>query len=218
MTLAFDQPRPLSGAPGNGIQDLLAQASFEVLVMSTRTVAGPDPIGLVRPGDLDNLQRGVRYRVLAPDTARTAPRLSTRLAELTLAGAATRTVPRVPLDALVIDGTVVVLPAGRTGAAAFHLPGVVTSAVELFERVWPTAVPLSASCLPGDAESDQRERELLKLLAAGHTDAAAAAQLGISVRTVRRTVADLMNRLGARSRFQAGAKAADRGWLAERAS
>ncbi|MFF0147917.1 helix-turn-helix transcriptional regulator [Amycolatopsis sulphurea] len=148
-------------------------------------------------------------------TPRGPRRLSTRLAELSLAGASTRTIPRVPLDALVIDGTAVVLPAGVSGMAAFHLPGVVTSVVELFERVWPTAVPLQSAA--EDAESDQRERELLKLLSAGCTDAAAAVKLGISVRTVRRTVADVMNRLGARSRFQAGAKAADRGWLNERA-
>ncbi|GAA3583460.1 hypothetical protein GCM10022222_80290 [Amycolatopsis ultiminotia] len=216
MTLAFDQPRPLSGTPAGAVADLLSRASFEVLVMSTQSSFGPDPIGLVHPGDHANLRRGVRYRVLAPDAARTAPRLSTRVAELTLAGASTRTVPRVPLDALVVDGTAVVLPAGVTGAAAFHLPGVVTSVVELFERVWPTAVPLQTPATES-ADSDQRERELLKLLSAGYTDAAAAVKLGISVRTVRRTVADVMNRLGARSRFQAGAKAADRGWLNERA-
>ncbi|MBB4688368.1 helix-turn-helix transcriptional regulator [Amycolatopsis jiangsuensis] len=216
MTLAFDQPRPLSGTPAVAVADLLSRASIEVLVMSTQSVHGPDPIGLVRPGDQDNLRRGVRYRVLAPDAARTAPRLATRLAALTLAGASTRTIPRVPLDALVVDGTAVVLPAGITGVAAFHLPGVVTSVVELFERVWPTAVPLQTAA--EGADSDLRERELLKLLSAGYTDAAAAVKLGISVRTVRRTVADLMNRLGARSRFQAGAKAADRGWLNEQAS
>lgn len=216
MTLAFDQSRPLSGTPANAVAELLSHASFEVLVMSTQSALVPDPIGLVRPGDQDNLRRGVRYRVLAPDAARTAPRLSTRLAELSLAGASTRTIPRVPLDALVIDGTAVVLPAGVSGVAAFHLPGVVTSVVELFERVWPTAVPLQ-SAAEDNAESDHRERELLKLLSAGCTDAAAAVKLGISVRTVRRTVADVMNRLGARSRFQAGAKAADRGWLNERA-
>lgn len=34
-------------------------------------------------------------------------------------------------------------------------------------------------------------------------------------RTVRRSMAAIMSRLGARSRFQAGLKAADRGWLAE---
>jgi len=53
---------------------------------------------------------------------------------------------------------------------------------------------------------------------AGATDEVVAAQLGVAVRTVRRTVATLMNRLGARSRFQAGVKAAGRGWLLGRAS
>jgi DNA-binding CsgD family transcriptional regulator len=214
MTLALDRTRPLTA--GDSVRDLLAQASFEVLVMSTQSVARPDAIGLVRPGDEANLRRGVRYRVLAPDAARTAPKLGTRLTSLAMAGATARTLPRVPLDALVVDGTAVVLPAGQA-TAAFHLPGVVTAVVELFERVWPAAVPLAPSSLPGGAEQEQRERELLKLLSAGFTDAAAATQLGISVRTVRRTVAAVMDQLGARSRFQAGAKAADRGWLAERA-
>ena len=214
MTLALDRTRPFTA--GDSVRDLLAQASFEVLVMSTQSVARPDAIGLVRPGDEANLRRGVRYRVLAPDAARTAPKLGTRLTALAMAGATARTLPRVPLDALVVDGTAVVLPAGQA-TAAFHLPGVVTAVVELFERVWPAAVPLAPSSPPGGAEQEQRERELLKLLSAGFTDAAAATQLGISVRTVRRTVAAVMDRLGARSRFQAGAKAADRGWLAERA-
>jgi DNA-binding NarL/FixJ family response regulator len=62
-------------------------------------------------------------------------------------------------------------------------------------------------------ELSDRERQLLTLLTAGYTDESAAARLGISVRTVRRMVSGIMNRLGARSRFQAGVKAADRGWL-----
>jgi DNA-binding NarL/FixJ family response regulator len=62
-------------------------------------------------------------------------------------------------------------------------------------------------------ELSDRERQLLTLLTAGYTDESAAVRLGISVRTVRRLVSGIMNRLGARSRFQAGVKAADRGWL-----
>jgi DNA-binding NarL/FixJ family response regulator len=62
-------------------------------------------------------------------------------------------------------------------------------------------------------ELSHRERQLLTLLTAGYTDESAAVRLGISVRTVRRLVSGIMNRLGARSRFQAGVKAADRGWL-----
>jgi DNA-binding NarL/FixJ family response regulator len=67
--------------------------------------------------------------------------------------------------------------------------------------------------LPEAAELCPRELKLLSLLFSGTTDKAAAATLDVSVRTVRRMVRDLMNRLGARSRFQAGAKAAERGWL-----
>lgn len=210
-----------------GIEALLASAKQEVLVMSTQSIVARDPIGGVRRVDHENLRRGVRYRVIVPDTARTAPVLATRLGALALAGAVIRTVPEVPTDALVIDGSLpggrVVLPEDRTaggrslGTAVFGLASVVTTTQELFERVWLAAVPMSASDLSDAAELTAREKELLSLLVAGSTDESAAARIGVSVRTVRRMVADIMNRLGARSRFQAGAKAADRGWLAERA-
>jgi DNA-binding CsgD family transcriptional regulator len=211
------------GASNAGVEALLAGAHREVLVMSTLSVAARDPIGGVRRIDHENLRRGVRYRVVVPDRARTAPVLATRLGTLALAGADTRTVPEVPTDALVIDGTVVVLPVDRTssgrslGTAVFRLSSVVTTTMELFERVWLSAVPMSPSDLPDAAELNAREKELLSLLSSGSTDESAAARLGVSVRTVRRMVADIMNRLGARSRFQAGVKAADRGWLMERA-
>ncbi|MDX6251045.1 MAG: hypothetical protein QOF10_4405, partial [Kribbellaceae bacterium] len=102
--------------------------------------------------------------------------------------------------------------------AVLRLSSVVTTATELFERVWPDAVPLADSDIPLDTDLSLREREMLRLLSLGATDEVAAAQLGISVRTVRRMVAQIMHRLGARSRFQAGVKAADRGWLLDRAS
>lgn len=202
-----------------GAEALLAAATTEVLVMSTRAVASREPIGVLRQVDQENVRRGVRYRVITPDAARTAPGLGTHLAAITLAGADTRTVPEVPSDALVIDRSTVLVPAspGGSGATALRLPSVVAMTVELFERVWAGAVPLSGSEVPADGEIGDREKELLALLSLGYTDAAAAAKLGLSVRTVRRVVADIMNRLGARSRFQAGAKAADRGWLMDRA-
>ncbi|MFI7676904.1 LuxR C-terminal-related transcriptional regulator [Actinophytocola sp. NPDC049390] len=208
-----------------GVEALVASAKQEVLVMSTQSISDRDPIGGVRRVDHENLRRGVRYRVLVPDTARTAPVLANRLGALALAGAVIRTVPEVPTDALVIDGALaggkVVLREDRTaagrslGTAVFGLSSVVTTTAELFERVWLSAVPMTASDLPDAAELNGREKELLSLLFSGSTDESAAARIGVSVRTVRRMVADIMNRLGARSRFQAGAKAADRGWLVE---
>ena len=210
----IDQLRPVGQPRFGGVDALLANATTDVLVMSTRAAAIAGPIGAVRKTDLDNVRRGVRYRVLVPDPARTAPQLAAQLGALSLAGGTVRTVPDVPTDAIVVDRRVAVMPSER-GIAAFQLPSVVTTTVELFERVWAGAAPLNPSALPESTELTLRERHLLSLLFSGSTDETAAAQLDISVRTVRRTVADIMNRLGARSRFQAGAKAAERGWLLE---
>ena len=51
------------------------------------------------------------------------------------------------------------------------------------------------------------------ILAAGTTDEAVARRLGLSRRTVQRQMQQLMRRLGADSRFQAGLQAKARGWL-----
>jgi DNA-binding CsgD family transcriptional regulator len=197
---------------------LLESATMEVVVMSSLPNGGRDAIMSFCH---TNLRRGVRYRIVVPDKARVTPGPSAQLSALSLAGATVRTVPEVPADGLVIDGTAALVPTGRpgtAGVAVFRLPSVVTTVWELFERIWPGAVPFLATDLPETAELTLRQREVLTLLWEGHTDESAAARLQVSVRTIRRTVSDIMNRLGARSRFQAGAKAADRGWLLEKAS
>jgi DNA-binding CsgD family transcriptional regulator len=197
----------------DGVAALLAGARDEVIAMSTLTPSGP----AFGPRDV---RPGLRYRAIYPDTARTAPTLCRHLGAMSVAGVAVRTMPLVPMNALIIDGSVAVLPADTANGsvAVLRLSSVVTTATELFERVWPDAVPLADSDIPLDTDLSLREREMLRLLSLGATDEVAAAQLGISVRTVRRMVAQIMHRLGARSRFQAGVKAADRGWLLDRAS
>ncbi|MFD9889403.1 LuxR C-terminal-related transcriptional regulator [Amycolatopsis sp. NPDC059027] len=214
-------PAPGPGVPGGqaGWDGLVASAVSEVLIMSADANSGP--IGEFRRIAHANLRAGVRCRALFPDSAR----LSSTLSGLSLAGAQVRTDAEVPMEALVIDRRSVVLPVDRTGSgnqtgvAVFRLPGVVTATAGLFERIWQAAVPLAPTELPDPDEQmlTDRERDLLALLCSGSTDESAAAQLGISVRTVGRMVADIMNRLGARSRFQAGAKAVDRGWLMAKA-
>ena len=49
-----------------------------------------------------------------------------------------------------------------------------------------------------------REKTLVELLAAGHTDASAAKRLGCSPRTVSYTLRALMDRFGVENRFQLG--------------
>jgi LuxR family transcriptional regulator of spore coat protein len=57
--------------------------------------------------------------------------------------------------------------------------------------------------LPKITLSD-RERDLVALLAEGHTDVSAAERLGISARSVTNILRNLMDRLGVDNRFQLG--------------
>jgi DNA-binding SARP family transcriptional activator/DNA-binding CsgD family transcriptional regulator len=207
-------PADRAGADGRvSIEQVIASARREVLIVSSGANSGP--VGAFRRLHRENVDRGVRYRAVFPD----AERLSGKVTSLAVAGAAVRTDTNVPMEFVVIDGEIALLPGGAAGdgVAVLRLPSAVGATVELFERMWSAAVVLNPVELdeeePEHGGLTARERDLLALLWAGYTDGSAGAKLGISVRTVRRTVADIMNRLGARSRFQAGAKAVDRGWL-----
>lgn len=93
-------------------------------------------------------------------------------------------------------------PAGA-GATAAPRPSVVPAAGTAVRPARPEPVPRTSA-------SDQ---VLLGLLATGLTDERIAAHLGLGLRTVQRRVRALMDRLGARNRFQAGLQAARRGLL-----
>ncbi|MCR6489627.1 helix-turn-helix transcriptional regulator [Amycolatopsis sp. OK19-0408] len=189
-------------------------AAREVLIATAMTTIA-DPLLAFRGADRENLDRGVRYRLLVPDRARLTPEIGRRLDAFTRHGAEIRTVAAVPMAAVVVDGALALLPDDHRGElTAFRLPSVVTTVVGLFDRLWPAATPLTGAARGGCGPTG-RELDLLALLSDGYTDESAAARLGISVRTVRRMVSDLMHRLGARSRFQAGAKAEEAGWLLE---
>jgi DNA-binding CsgD family transcriptional regulator len=131
-------------------------------------------------------------------------------------GAEVRTAPVIPMRLIMIDRTtaVVVQPHPHE-LFLIRETGILFPLNEYCELVWASAERFEA--VEREAEPDalptSQELALLRLLAAGSIDEAAAKKLGISVRTVRRMMADLMERLGATSRFEAGYKAMKRGWL-----
>ncbi|WP_113701039.1 hypothetical protein [Nonomuraea lactucae] len=66
----------------------------------------------------------------------------------------------------------------------------------------------------GGAEAPTSDdRRLLSMLTAGVPDRTAAKHLGYSARTYQRRIQELMARLGAETRFQAGLQAALLGWI-----
>jgi DNA-binding NarL/FixJ family response regulator len=99
-------------------------------------------------------------------------------------------------------------------AYLIHPSSLLDMTTGLFEAVWDRAVPLNSSeSRGGPVVMDPRDRELLSLLASGATDAVIARTFGWSVRTVQRHIHELMQEVGARTRFQVGVEAVNRGWL-----
>ncbi len=132
-----------------------------------------------------------------------------------LQGEQVRVIDEMPTRMLVIRGTHAILPEPLGFADEPRLlvrqPAIVGALTLLFERYWERAVALPDLDIRRP-RVDVRG-SLLRQLAAGAKDEQIARTLGLSLRTVRRRVADLMIELGADTRFQAGVEAARRGWL-----
>jgi DNA-binding CsgD family transcriptional regulator len=90
---------------------------------------------------------------------------------------------------------------------------VVTTLAAVFHAEWDASVPLPEPVPDESRLATEPARRILDLLGAGYRDAAAASELGLSIRTYRRHVAELMSELSADSRFQAGMRAAHLGLL-----
>ncbi|WBO61507.1 helix-turn-helix transcriptional regulator [Streptomyces camelliae] len=171
-----------------------------------------------RPLDADALGRGIAILTLYQESVRNDQATHDYAHWLTKNGGEVRTAPLLPPRMLIFDRETAIVPIDpadtRAGALCTREPGIVASLVAVYEQAWATAVPLGAATTRDTGTGlTPAERELLTLLARGMTDEAAAKRLGIGLRTVRRQMATLMERLGASSRFEAGLKAAQRGWL-----
>ena len=181
-------------------------------------VATPEELQEVRANDRPHVERGVQFRSVVPSAFLLQESGLGNVMTTSALGEQYRVLPDPPLTFVVADRVVVVVPLDpddvRRGALFVRSPGVVRAFAALFEATWAQARPVFTHV--GDARPDgleTRERRLLELLATGSQDETVARHLGLGVRTVRRDVARLMDRLGARSRFEAGVLAAGRGWL-----
>ncbi|MEV6302897.1 LuxR C-terminal-related transcriptional regulator [Actinoplanes sp. NPDC051861] len=205
----------------DAVQDRLArlaqETSFEVLTLMPGGAQSPGALERARQNDTKLLERHVRIRTIGLDSIRNDPGTMAHARFLTEGGAEFRTSAVLPPRMILVDRRAALVPIDaadtRRGALLVNGSGLVAAMLALFEQVWDIATPLGAARDPDREGLSAQERALLKLLAQGLTDEAAATRLGVSHRTARRMMADLMERLEARSRFEAGLKAAQRGWL-----
>lgn len=164
------------------------------------------------------LARGVRYRVIVESAVLDRPGFLDAAREAETYGEQIRVRPSLPTRLIVADDDIALLPM-RThgddrgaGALLVHPSGLLDLLIAIFEQFWEQATAF----LTDDADvagADAVDRDLLKLLLLGLTDAGAATQLGISPRTVQRRIAGMLSRTGTTTRLQLGAEAVRRGWL-----
>lgn len=167
------------------------------------------------------LESGVRVRGLYERAALEDPDDTGKVTHLLRAGEQARVIDRVPFKLAVADRSLALVPfdadaPGRASAFLVRPCGLLSALNALVDALWEMATPLTPEAgLPEDDHGilDGRDREVLQLLQAGLTDAAIARRLGTSERTIGRRVRRLMDDTGARTRFQLGWRAAERGWI-----
>lgn len=130
-----------------------------------------------------------------------------------LAGEQSRVHADVPVKLAISDRRVAILPvtADEVGEAALciHPSTLLDALVHYFELLWVQAIPI----VPTDDGPGVSDRQLAALLASGAKDDVVARHLGASTRTLSRRVAEMMEHLHVRTRFQAGVQADRLGWL-----
>ncbi|MFB7508127.1 helix-turn-helix domain-containing protein, partial [Streptomyces broussonetiae] len=162
------------------------------------------------------LARRVRIRAVYEAGSVSAPGRLAEIREVVTAGEEARVLPELPCKLAIVDDRWAMLPVA-TGSEAqaavlVRASSLLDALTGMFEAYWHRAVRVPDADGPTIGAGNRRG-ELLTLLSAGFTDDSIARQLGVSPRTVQRWVREVMDDLGARTRFQAGIQAARAGLL-----
>lgn len=200
------------------IELLSAQTLSEVLSFAPDSQMSQASVEAARPLNLRNVQQGIAMRTIYLDSIRHDNHAREYATWLESIGAQIRTSPVLPNRLTIVDRrrALVAVDATNTAAAAALVtsPGLISLLVTLFEHIWQAAAPLGPKATPCDPELLTRQQAaVLQLMAEGRTDEAIAHSLGVSTRTVGRIITGLLTHLGARSRFQAGMRAVQNGYL-----
>lgn len=197
--------------------ELAYTAKTECLSFTTGGAQTPDTMAAEKPLNQLALERGVQMRNIYLESFCNDPATLAYARWMAELGSSSRTAATLPMRMVIVDREVALIPIdpndGLAGALELRSPGVVTGLVALFEQVWATGTPFGEIPARDRCGLLPQERDLLRLLATGHTDESAARKLAVSLRSVQRLMTALTERLGSVSRFQAGVEATRRGWV-----
>ncbi|MCX4752061.1 helix-turn-helix transcriptional regulator [Kitasatospora purpeofusca] len=194
--------------------DVIDSCRSEVLVSKHGGSFPPAALREALPRDLALLGRGIRMRSLYQHATRFDQPTRMHAEQLIGAGAEVRTLPEVLPQMIIVDGALALLPARSGGALVIREPDLLAYLLDVFARDWENATPFATGPQAAHDIAVTVKQSILVLLAKGLKDESIARRLGISLRTCRRHVSEILEGLGAHSRFQAGVFAERRGLTA----
>lgn len=172
----------------------------------------------LHPAERDLLQQGVRFRGIYDRSALDLHDLRGDVEAGLSLGEEARVLADVPTKMVLADAhlgimPLVTTPAALESAVVVHPSALLDALGALFTSLWGRAVPLALTTAEDMVGLSAQDARLLALLTTGMPDRSIAKQLGLSYRTFQRRLHRLMMMLGAETRFQAGLRAAARGWV-----
>lgn len=200
-------------------EQLQRQATREVWIITVPPYSVPADLNST---ELDRLANGVDYLVLYTHAALQEPGAIEMIQPYVAAGEQARMLPYMNLKITIFDRKMAMVPMGSGqlsdpgDAVILRESTLLDALIELFERLWLSALPLApllTDAPPPRPTITAEEARLLALLLAGMTDDAIGRQLGLARRTVVRRAHDLMERAKASNRLQLIWRAAQLGWI-----
>ncbi|HEU4946637.1 MAG TPA: helix-turn-helix domain-containing protein [Kribbella sp.] len=197
-----------------------AQAVIRGIVKLPYVMQGPEDANADR--ERRRLNEGVEYRAIYDQRAVEQPGKLEDIRGSVEDGEQARIAQDAALKVWIIDEAAALIPSrhatyGIDAAFVVYPCALLDALIALFELEWQRAIPfrryVRSAAAARDDGLDDLGGVLLRLLAAGLTDAAIARSVGMSLRTTQRRIHELMNRLGATTRFQAGLAARERGLI-----
>ena len=200
------------------IRERAGRAHTEILAMHG---GGPQSNGMLEPilcEELPGLSEGVRICVLHQHSARYDPTIRGHVEAITSFGGQVRTIEKLWNHIYVFDREFALMfgdaPEHSVGVVVVDQALVAASVTALFEQTWSLSKPFegrSTTRSEGVYLRDDVRRAIMYFLAEGLRDESIARRIGVSVRTCRRHIAEILAEMGAETRFQAGYLCARRG-------
>ncbi|GGW75692.1 LuxR C-terminal-related transcriptional regulator [Streptomyces caelestis] len=185
-----------------------------------------DALAAERERALRAIERGLLMRCVYARSHLETPTGQRHLRELADAGVRVRVQASVPVRIILVGDRLALFADKGVGdpesLTMVRHPQSVALAARVFEERWAEATDLETllSGTGGDRAGgsagsglSSREQVILRRLADGGQDEAIAREIGVSIRTYRRDIVTLLDKLSAKNRVQAAVEAVRRGWL-----